>query len=122
MISGLFSIFCFCDHIMQKKQTRIVAITQESTCTSLYDLVLLQVTLNVNQGKDFSEHTIEVNALADPSTLITFAAVDRDLYQRGASTLLSQYEVRQQRKHCSHSTRYVNSVNTAHTVRGTSTA
>ena len=51
------------------------------------------MTLNVNQGKDFSEYSIEVNALADPSTLITFTAADRDLYQRGASTLLTEYEV-----------------------------
>ena len=51
------------------------------------------VRLRVNQGKDFSEDTFEVNTFADAGTFVTYSAVDYQLYNKGAWTFLTEAEV-----------------------------
>ncbi|KAK7498039.1 hypothetical protein BaRGS_00010627 [Batillaria attramentaria] len=42
-----------------------------------------QVTLGINQGKDFSRDTVEFNAAADPGSYVAFSGMLLDLYNRG---------------------------------------
>ena len=51
------------------------------------------VKLRVNQGKDFSENTFEINTFADPGTFVTYSAIDYELFSKGASTFLTESEV-----------------------------
>ncbi|XP_059162064.1 alpha-2-macroglobulin-like [Physella acuta] len=44
-----------------------------------------QVSLGINQGKDFTRNTIEFNAKADPGSYVAFSGMLLDLYSRGMS-------------------------------------
>ena len=61
-----------------------------------------QVYAEINKGKDFTLHTLEINAIAEPGSYVAFSAMPNDLYSRGmndglnentacTAVLLSQY-------------------------------
>lgn len=55
--------------------------------------VLLQVNAVINKGKDFTLHSIEINAIADPGSYVAFAAMPNDLYSRGLNDGLTENNV-----------------------------
>ena len=56
-------------------------------------IVLFQLNLEINKGKDFTGDHIEINALTDPGTLILFSAAQYELYRRGGHQFLTRSEV-----------------------------
>ena len=47
----------------------------------------------INKGKDFTLHSIEINAIADPGSYVAFAAMPNDLYSRGMNDGLTENDV-----------------------------
>lgn len=54
---------------------------------------LLQVNAVINKGKDFTLHSIEINAIADPGSYVAFSAMPNDLYSRGMNDGLTENDV-----------------------------
>ncbi|KAL4235441.1 endopeptidase inhibitor [Mactra antiquata] len=44
----------------------------------------------INKGKDFTLHTVEINALAEPGSYVAFAAIPNDLYSKGMNDGLTE--------------------------------
>lgn len=47
----------------------------------------------INKGKDFTLHSIEINAIADPGSYVAFAAMPNDLYSKGMNDGLTENNV-----------------------------
>lgn len=47
----------------------------------------------INKGKDFTLHTIEINAVAEPGSYVAFAAMPNDLYSKGMNDGLTENNV-----------------------------
>lgn len=56
-------------------------------------LSLFKVNAVINKGKDFTLHSIEINAIADPGSYVAFAAMPNDLYSRGMNDGLTENDV-----------------------------
>lgn len=44
----------------------------------------------INKGKDFTLHTLEINAIAEPGSYVAFSAMPNDLYSRGMNDGLNE--------------------------------
>ncbi|WAR12173.1 CPMD8-like protein [Mya arenaria] len=44
----------------------------------------------INKGKDFTLHTLEINAIAEPGSYVAFAAMPNDLYSKGMNDGLTE--------------------------------
>lgn len=47
----------------------------------------------INKGKDFTLHTIEINAIAEPGSYVAFGATPMDLYSRGMNDGLTENDL-----------------------------
>jgi hypothetical protein len=58
-----------------------------------HDWDILQVKAIINKGKDFTLHSIEINAIAEPGSYVAFAAMPNDLYSKGMNDGLTENNV-----------------------------
>ena len=63
------------------------------SCSELYSLFLLQVTVTVNRAKDLRMETIEVNGFAEEGSYMAFSAVNYDFWMMGGDPMFSEYDV-----------------------------
>lgn len=54
----------------------------------------MQVALKINKGKDFSGDTVELNAVTDPGTFVSFTAAKYGLYRIDGHSFITENQVR----------------------------